>query len=104
MHNIRYWDIHTGIVKTTTHDSKDKIQYGDHPSNQSPASKHLMEVLTGSSNHTINTKPTSVQLKLKDIKDTSPDDIVENTLDSTPLPYTQAAAAKISTQNDTSIR
>ena len=103
MHNICYWDIHTGKVKTATHDSKDEIQYGDHPSNRSPALKHLMEVFTGSSDHTTNTEPTPVELKLKNIKDTSADDIIKNTLDSTSLPYTQAAAAKISTQNDASI-
>ena len=103
MHNIRYWDIHTGTVKTATHDSKDEIHYGDHPYNRSPASKHLMEVFTGSSNHTTNTEPTPVELKLKDNKAISPADIVQNALDSAPLPYTQAAAATISARNNTSI-
>jgi hypothetical protein len=40
-HNIKYWDINTGSIKTAKHNSKDEIQYGDNPHNQSPASKHL---------------------------------------------------------------
>ena len=32
-HNIRYWDVHSGTTKTATHDSKDKIQYGETPEN-----------------------------------------------------------------------
>ena len=81
MHNIRYWDNHTGTIKTETHDSKDKIQYGDHPSNQSPASKHLMEVFTGSSDHTTNSEPSPVELKLKDSKNITPEDIVKDALE-----------------------
>lgn len=95
MHYIRYWDIHTGTVKTATHDSKDKIQYGDIPSNQSPASKHLMEVFTGSSKHTTNTKPAPVELKLKDENSITPEEIAKSVLDSSPLPYNQAAAATV---------
>ena len=67
MHNIRYWDIRTGTIKTATHDSKDEIQYGDHPSNRSPASKHLMEVFTGSFDYTTKRQPSPVEIKLKDI-------------------------------------
>jgi hypothetical protein len=52
MHNIKYWDVNTGAIKTAKHDSKDEIQFGDDPSNRSPASKHLMEVFTGSNDHT----------------------------------------------------
>jgi hypothetical protein len=33
MHNIKYWDINTGAIKTAKHDSKDEIQFGDDPSN-----------------------------------------------------------------------
>ena len=95
MHNIRYWDIHTGTTKTATHDSKDEIQYGDNPKNRSPASKHLMEVFTGSSDHTTKFEPPPVELKLKDDTSIQPTEILESVLDSTPLPYTSAAAATL---------
>ena len=52
MHNIRYWDVNTGTIKIVKHNFKDKIQYGDDIENRSPASTHLMEVFTGSSQHT----------------------------------------------------
>ena len=67
MYNVRYWDIHTGTIKTATHDSKNEIQYVDYPSNRSPASKHLMEVFTGSSDHTTKSKPSPVEIKLRNI-------------------------------------
>jgi hypothetical protein len=75
MHNIKYWDINTGLIKTAKHDSKDEIQYGDNPHNQSPASKHLMEVFTGSADHTTATAPEHVEIELKDKMSTSPIDI-----------------------------
>jgi hypothetical protein len=52
MYNTKFWDVHTGAIKTAKHDLKDEIQFGDDPSNRSPASKHLMEVFTGSNDHT----------------------------------------------------
>ena len=57
MHNIHYWDVHTGTMKIAKHDSKDEIQYRDDIENRSPASTHLMEVFTGSADHTTNTQP-----------------------------------------------
>jgi hypothetical protein len=93
MHNIKYWDINTGSIKTAKHDSKDEIQYGDNPHNLSPASKHLMEVFTVSADHTIATAPEHVEIELKDKMSTSPIDILERNLLDSPLPYTVAAAA-----------
>jgi hypothetical protein len=71
MHNIKYWDINTGSIKTAKHDSKDEIQYGDNPHNRSPASKHLMEVFTGSADHTTATEPEHVEIELKHKMSTS---------------------------------
>jgi hypothetical protein len=92
MHNIKYWDINTGSAK---HDSKDEIQYGDNPHNRSPASKHLMEVFTGSADHTTATELEHVEIELKHKMSTSPIDILERSLLDSPLPYTVAAAAKV---------
>jgi hypothetical protein len=33
MHNVKYWDVNKGSIKTAKHDSKDEIQYGDNPCN-----------------------------------------------------------------------
>jgi hypothetical protein len=33
--------------RSATHMAKDEVQYGDHPERRSPASKHLIEVITG---------------------------------------------------------
>jgi hypothetical protein len=95
MHNIKYWDINTGAIKTARHDSKDEIQFGDNPSNRSPASKHLMEVFTGSADHTTTTAPEHVAIELTDKMSTSAIDILERSLLDLPLPYTVAAAAKV---------
>jgi hypothetical protein len=81
MHNIKYWDINTGSIKTAKHDSKDEIQYGDNPHNRSPASNHLMEVFTGSADHTTATAPEHVEIELKDNISTSQIDIKTSTLD-----------------------
>jgi hypothetical protein len=95
MHNIKYWDINTGSIKTAKHDSKDGIQYGDNPHNRSPASKHLMEVFNGSADHTTATAPEHVEIELKDQMSTSSIDILERTLLDSTLPYTVAAASKV---------
>ena len=76
MHNIQYWDVHTGTMKIAKHDSKDEIQYGDNIENRSPASTHLMEVFTGSVDHTTNTQPEKLDLKLTDQSSPSPNDIL----------------------------
>jgi hypothetical protein len=93
MHNIKYWDVNTGAIKTAKHDSKDEIQFGDNPANRSPALKHLMEVFTGSADHTTATAPEHVEIEFKDKMKTSAIDILESSLLDSPLPYTTAAAA-----------
>ena len=45
--DIRYWDISTQSEKTAGHSEYDELQYGDDPAQRSPASKHLLNVMTG---------------------------------------------------------
>jgi hypothetical protein len=86
MHNIKYWDVNTGAIKMAKHDSKDEIQFGDNPSNRSPASKHLMEVFTSSADHTTTTAPEHVKIEFKDKMETSAIDILKSSLLDSPLP------------------
>ena len=97
MHNIYYWDVNTGTIKTTKYDSKDNMQYGDDIENRSPASTHLLEVFTGSSEHTTKTELETVELDLTNKVSPSVNDILTNILQNTPLPYmaTAAAAARV---------
>ena len=62
-------------MKIAKHDSKDEIQYGDNIENRSPASTHLMEVFSGSADHTTNTQPEKLDLKLTDQHSPSPNNI-----------------------------
>ena len=80
-------------MKIAKHDSKDEIQYGDDIENRSPASTHLMEVFTGSADHTTNTQPEKLDLNLSDQSSPSPNDILNDLLQHSPLPYTAKAAA-----------
>jgi hypothetical protein len=47
MDNILHWDTHAHRVRTAKHTAHDELQYGDAPEAQSPASKHLLETITG---------------------------------------------------------
>ena len=98
MQNIKYWDVNSRAVKTAKHDLKDELQYGDDIENRSPASEHLLEVFTGSSNHTTNTEPESIELKLKDEASTTPKDVLNEILNASELPYTAKAAAAAKVQ------
>jgi hypothetical protein len=55
-----------------------------------------MEVFTGSADHTTATAPEHVEIEFKDKMSTSAIDILERSLLDSPLPYTTAAAAKVS--------
>jgi hypothetical protein len=44
---IRYWDVHTQREKTAHHGRVDEFQYGDAPAVRSPASKFILETITG---------------------------------------------------------
>jgi hypothetical protein len=45
--DIRYWDINTQTEKMAGHGEYDELQYGNVPSQQSLAFKHLLNVMTG---------------------------------------------------------
>jgi hypothetical protein len=47
MDNMIYWDTNAQRVCTAKHNTHDEVQYGDTPAVHSPASKHLLEVITG---------------------------------------------------------
>ena len=98
MHNIKYWDVNSGTVKTAKHDSKDKLQYGDDIHNRSLASNHLLEIFTGSSNHTTNRKPESIELKLKDEASLTATDVLNEILDTSEIPYAAKAAVAAKVQ------
>ena len=57
-----------------------------------------MEIITGSSDHTTKFEPPPVELDLKDIQPTSPTDLLEAALNSSPTPYTAAAVATVDHQ------
>ena len=93
MHNIGYWDVNPGTIKTAKHEPKDEIQYGDDIENRSLASKHLMEVFTGRSHHTTKTEPETIELDLIDKATPSPRKVLTDILQHSPLPYTATAVA-----------
>jgi hypothetical protein len=45
--DVRHWDIHTQSEKTAGHGKCDELQCGDNPTQRSPASEHLLNVMTG---------------------------------------------------------
>ena len=91
--DIRYWDIITQSEKTAGQGEFDELQYGDNPTERSPASKHLLNVMTGA-DHTerrtdiMHEKDTEITLK----PDAVPIDTTQLVLDSVPPPYTACAA------------
>jgi len=95
--NIKYFDIHTGTDKTARHDSKDELQYGDDPTNRSPAASHLLSVFTEDdhTNHSTSREPEKLTFDIKDLRQANPENIVEQILKDSPLSYTTAAAARV---------
>ena len=80
--NIKYFDIHTGTDKTARHDSKDELQYGDDPTNRSPAASHLLSVFTEDdhTNHSTSREPEKLTFDIKDPRQANPENIVEQIL------------------------
>jgi hypothetical protein len=77
--------------------AKDEVQYGDHPDLHSPASKHLIEVITGTPHDQRRTNilldktaPTGFETAATD-PHLQPDHNLEM-IDDSPLPFTAAAA------------
>ena len=97
MHNIRYWDINSGVVKIAKHDSKDELQYGDDIENRLPASMHLLKVFTGSSNHTIRKEPELIELTLKDETALTTKEVLQEILEGCALLYTATTTTTTTT-------
>ena len=72
------------------------MRYLNNIENRSLASKYLLEVFTGSLDHTTNTEPETVELNLKDKASPSSNNILQEILNNLELPYT--AAAKVHVQ------
>jgi hypothetical protein len=97
--NILYWDTHAHWIRMAKHTAQDKLQYGEAPDAQSPASKHLLETITGALHAE---RRTDILLKtckpeLEMIKETLLQ-INEQLIADSPLPAT-AAAAKFARPN-----
>ena len=84
-------------MKTARHRSMDEVQYGDDPSQRSPASNHLIEVLTGgpSSQRQSNGELETKELDLKGITNTDTARVAMEILENSSKPYTAATAAKL---------
>jgi len=85
-------------MKTARHDSKDELQYGATPSERSPASDHLLSIFTESDPTTriTNAGPESVVLPITKSQSIDPAQVAQEILAESPLPYTAAAAARVS--------
>ena len=102
--NIRYWDTNAQRERSATHMAKDEVQYGDPPERRSPASKHLIEVITGTP-HTQrrtdilldNSKASTDFQSILTEPGIEPDHNLM-TIDDSPLPFT-AAAAKVTAKH-----
>jgi hypothetical protein len=93
MDNIIYWDTNAQRVRTAKHHEHDEMQYGSAPDERSPASKHLLETMTGAP-HT--ERRTDILLERTDkAYDTQTDDVRplhEQIIDDSPLPFAASAA------------
>jgi hypothetical protein len=93
MDSIIYWDTNTQRVRTAKHHEHDKMLYGSAPEEHSPASKHVLETVTGAP-HT--KRPTDILLEQTDKAfNTQPNDIRplhEQIINNLPLPFAASAA------------
>jgi hypothetical protein len=98
---VKYWDTQAQTRRKGTHLTSDEFQYGEHPTNRSPASKHIIELVTKSPQTERITdrllqKPTII---IADTPTPSTTDatttLMHDILQQSPLPR-MAAAAKLS--------
>jgi hypothetical protein len=103
--NIRYWDTNAQRERSATHMAKDEVQYGDPPERRSPASKHLIAVITGTPHEQRRT-----DILLDNVKTSTKDQSLHTepgtapnhnlmTIDDSPLPFT-ASAAKVKAKHE----
>jgi hypothetical protein len=91
--DIHYWDIHTQAKKTAGHGKYDELQYGDNPSQRSPASKHLFNIMTGADHQ--ERRMDVMHEKVREVTnkhDSTPIDTTQLVPDSVEPPYTAVAA------------
>jgi hypothetical protein len=98
--NIRYWDIRHQRERHANHMAKDEVQYGDPPNQRSPASKHLIEVITGTPHDARRTDILLDKTAPNDYQSAPSDphlvlDHNMMTIDDSPLPFTAAAAKTV---------
>lgn len=88
-----YWDTKAQRRRAAKHHVADELQYGDPPQKRSPASKFLLEVMTGTPHHE---RRTDVLLeKIPEEMTPTPQDVpdlIARTLEDNPLPINAAAA------------
>jgi hypothetical protein len=100
--DIRHWDIKTQQEKMAGHKEHDKLQCGEDPTECSPASKHMLNIMTGADHLE---RRTDIMHKQPVVVTDKPDldmpmDTTQLVLDSAPPPCT-ATAAKFERPNCT---
>jgi hypothetical protein len=91
--DIWHWGINTQSEKTAGHGENDELQHGDNPAQRSPASKHLLNVMTGADHaerrtNAMHEKAVEVSAK----PNSAPIDTTQLVLDSVPPPHTATAS------------
>jgi hypothetical protein len=102
--NIRYWDVRHQRERHANHMAKDEVQYGDPPEKRSPASKHLIEVITGTPHNERRTDILLDKTAPLEYEATDADPLLQlnhnlMTIDDSPLPFTAAAAKAKATKH-----
>lgn len=111
--DIRYWDIITQSEETVGHGKYNEVQYGDNPIQRSPASKHLLNIMTGADPTKRRTdgkdeRATEITLKPNAVSI----DTTQLVLDSVPPPFIQLtrqnssapAKSKLSSTNSNNLK
>ena len=94
MDNIVYWDTKSQSKHTAKHKTADEVQYSDPPAQRSPASKHLIEIITGTP-HMSRRTDILLETVTECIDEATIKPSTDNfrTLIDSPLPFNAAAAA-----------
>ena len=93
MKNIYYLDTTTMQKRKATIDCIDEAQYGDEPTQRSPGAQHLIQVYTGTPNHTRGNHQMHEQpIEMKNEQTQPVGDINKDTIDISPSSYVQVVA------------
>jgi hypothetical protein len=100
-HNYIYWDAKAQRRRAAKHHVADELQYGDPPDKHSAASKHLIEIVSGTLQQD---RRTDILLEKipedMEATDQTLPDLITRTLEDNPLP-TNATAAKAKFEHPT---